>query len=331
MSAVATAWAPAQQCPDATSKAVLKALAPYADANGEVWAYVALIAAEIQKDERTVQRGLQKLRKAEPPLLIDTGEWKTHEGRRLPIYRMPVEQGFANMAQRRKAEKEAERRGDTGVTPSAANGATLVSPQAGRGDMDVASRGDTGVALNERETKTFRCSSEHLQGACAVAGDGFEEGFSAYPESGQDRTSIPEARQQWRIAAAEVGAERLIAAVRRYSAEDRDLRHGDHGASAFERWLEGERWRRWLSVAGDAASAPARIPFAGPSEVLALLAPGLQGAERAALLLSGATWREADRTILTQTQTAADNMAREIGVLRLRQIDVRFERQPVGT
>lgn len=301
MSSDAIAWAPAQDCPNPTAKAVLKAMAPWVDPRDHVWVSVDLIATDIQKSVRSVQRGLADLRAA--GLLIDTGEWEVFEGKRFPIYRMPLDQGFANLRQR----MQAERRGDTHVTPKGKSGVTPMSPQNAWGDTHDTPRGDTHVTQVERDRNTFESSSELSQGA-GERDDRFDEGFEAYPTSGQDRTHVPAARSLWAAAADEVGAETMVAAVRRYAAEDRDLRKGDHGAPGFERWLEGERWRRWLpKAAAPAAAPPERIPFAGDLGVLALVAR-IVGGDQADDLLQGCQWREADRAILAPTKWRAGKL-----------------------
>lgn len=302
MSSEAIAWAPAQDCPNSTAKAVLKAMAPWVDLKDRVWVAVDWIAADIQKSVRSVQRGLADLRAA--GLLIDTGEWETYEGKRFPVYRMPLDQGFANLRQR----MQAERRGDAHVTPSPAAGVTPMSPQKAWGDTDDTPRGDTHVTQLERDRNNTFGSSDELPQGVGARDDRFDEGFEAYPTSGQDRTHRPNAQALWAEAAAEVGAEAMVAAVRRYAAEDRDLRNGDHGAPGFDRWLEGERWRRWLpKAAAPAAPPPERIPFAGDLGIFALVAR-VVGGDQVEDLLQGCVWREADRAILAPTKWRAGKL-----------------------
>jgi hypothetical protein len=74
----------------------------------------------------------------------------------------------------------------------------------------------------------------------------FEEAWLAYPETGRLRSSRKLAVPEWQSVAAEIGEPALLAAVRRYTTEDKQHRK-DHGAPAFHRWLNWGRWEHWLA------------------------------------------------------------------------------------
>jgi hypothetical protein len=114
MSDVAVTWAKAQDCPTAKAKQVLGCLATYADAEGDVWALVPVLAMESQSTDRTVQRALKGLKAA--GLISLTGRNHVHRGKRVPIWRLHLDQGFASS----RARLQAEARARTGAGHSAA-------------------------------------------------------------------------------------------------------------------------------------------------------------------------------------------------------------------
>ena len=157
-------------------------------------------------------------------------------------------------------------------------------------------------------------------GAREPGDDGFEEGFAAYPPTGQARTDLPAARAAWALAVQGAGSSAgLLAAVRRYAAEDRDLAAGDFGAPKFEAWLSGMRWRVWLEAPPGAVPAngvrTAADPWAGvegvepvPDTVLAELIQRLGfAAARAALV--GAVWDAAGGRLVAWSRTSAERLA----------------------
>jgi hypothetical protein len=153
--------------------------------------------------------------------------------------------------------------------------------------------------------------------------DGFEEAIQTWPDSGLKRTSWPAARAKWAWACGQVGGERMLQAVKRCAA-DPDLARGDYGWPGFHTWLEDERWRNWLPAERSEAASK-RTPFVGPPEVLEAIV-GAIGPSLAQAFLDGATFREADRTVLTRTATAATRLADELGWSRCKALNLRFER-----
>lgn len=158
---------------------------------------------------------------------------------------------------------------------------------------------------------------------------GFEEGFAAWPDVGRKRTDIPAARAAWAMAAGEIGAEDLIGRVRRYVAEDADLKTGTRGAAGLQRWLSGERWRAWAPVAttADAADGPgSRTGFAdGPPDWLRDEVSALAGAGFVVAYLDRCRWivEGEDRALQPATGIAFDNLRRRVfAVLRKHGIEL---------
>lgn len=326
MSEEAIVWASGQKAPDAASKAVLMRLAAYADAHGVAWAAVPTIAEELQVAERTVQRALRKLEAEGCAMIAPTGRY---HHRNVPFYQLDMarigEIALAKAA--RRAAARAARTPANGDTVSGLNGDT-VSGVAPRTVTPTTANGDT----SSPEMKFIpRASSEAPKtGGRAQAregGDPFEVVVAAWAAKAPGRVSPKLAGPAWDTVAEVHGGERLEAAAARYLAEDPDVKRGR--VMSLHRWLADGFCEAWLAWA-PSRTAPERTPFAGPEAVLALVADEL-GVARAVLLLTECGWREADRTILTPTGAMATRLTREIGVFRLNQIDLRFERQPVGS
>lgn len=75
----------------------------------------------------------------------------------------------------------------------------------------------------------------------------FNEAWRSYPDSGRTRSSRIESAGEWQKITREVGEDALLAAVRKYAAEDKDHRK-ECGAPAFHRWLKNGRWDYWLDA-----------------------------------------------------------------------------------
>ena len=73
----------------------------------------------------------------------------------------------------------------------------------------------------------------------------FEKAWAVFPESGKRRSSRRISALAWARASLVVGEAALLAAVRRYVAEDPDL-DGYAGAPGFHRWLNDDRWEYWV-------------------------------------------------------------------------------------
>lgn len=296
MSDVATSWAKAQQCPSPLAKTVLIHMATYFDAAGEGWAAVRVIAFEMQRDERTVQRGIAALRKAR--LLIPTGDDKVYLGRIYPIYQMPIDQGPANTRVALRELTENERlqpasRGDSAVTPSGA-GCHSCHPT---GDTAVTPRGDSAVTHN-REVNTSR---ENTQGASVQPPEisCFEQAEAAWIAKGAERVAPDLALKAWRKAAAVVGDVELLGAVLRYLAEAGEVQRGR--LREFHRWLWDRRYKPWLGLAAAPMLPLEPPPIIGfpPELVAAVSARG-----NPATWLGLAEWRDTDRVVLAGPTSA---------------------------
>lgn len=303
MSDVASAWAKAQDPVDdhgrvhPKAKDILKTMAPYADADGEVWAAVPVLAMECCCTERTIQRGLAVLKKC--GLLIDTGTTKTWNSRVYPIYRMPLETGHASSVRRLAAERNAAKarsRGDAHVTPSADAPPTPVSPQ---GDADVTPRGDTDVTLiGKGITQGFKPSASVR--ASEAAG-------KAWATKAPERVSPKRVEASW-LNAVERSREtddRMLSAVRACVARDPDFGRGK--AMNLDRWLDEDRFMAWLPDDGALAQAPVVLGWAGPANVRAAVMDAM-GEAGVASYLNHARWDEGLGAVVAATKIGAQRL-----------------------
>lgn len=308
MSDVAVTWAKAQDPVDAkgrldrNAKDILKTMAPWADAEGEVWAAVAVLAMECACSERTVQRALKTLKAC--GLLIETGATKTYNGRVYPMYRMPVETGHASTVRRLKAEREAARQaawGDTDVTPTGDFGVTPVSPQ----DVtDVTPRGDTGVTLIGKEITQGLKPSASVR-ASEVAG-------KLWAGKAPERVAPVHVERAWLDAVRRTGESdaRLLSAVRAAVSRDPDFGRGK--AMNLDRWLDEGRFMAWLPDDGAVAQGPAASGWMGPDTVRAAVEAAM-GTAAVASYLAPATWDEGLGAIVAATRMAADRLREGAG------------------
>lgn len=303
MSDVASAWAKAQDPVDdhgrvhPKAKDILKTMAPYADADGEVWAAVPVLAMECCCTERTIQRGLAVLKKC--GLLIDTGTTKTWNSRIYPIYRMPLETGHASSVRRLAAERNAAKlrsRGDAHVTPSADLPPTPMSPQ---GDTDVTPRGDTGVTLiGKGITQGFKPSASVR--ASEAAG-------KAWATKAPERVSPKRVEASWlnAIERSRETDDRMLSAVRACVARDPDFARGK--AMNLDRWLDEDRFMAWLPDDGALAQAPVVLGWAGPANVRAAVMDAM-GEAGVASYLNHARWDEGLGAVVAATKIGAQRL-----------------------
>jgi hypothetical protein len=303
MSDVAVTWAKAQDCPTAKAKQVLGCLATYADADGEVWALVPVLAMESQSTDRTVQRSLQALKVC--GLISLTGRAHIYRGKRVPIWRLHLDHGFASSRARLQAEARA-RTGDTGVTPSADPRVTRVSPQ------DVASvtpRGDTGVTqIGKGITQELTLSA----GACEIEVDrDVAAAVKAWASKAPERVSPVRAASAWVEAMGRTGrtSADLLIAVRSAVARDPDFGRGK--AMNLHLWLNDGRFEAWL-VEGEAGEVAARCGWDGPDEVREAVAAVMQPGPMASYF-DPARWDGERRAVIVRTRFAADKLAEAAG------------------
>ena len=307
MSGKALGWARDQTTAGgARAKALLLLLADHAGADHECWPKVETLATELQLSERTVQRALSAL---EAERIVSREVRATVKGRqRSNLYVLAVDQPNGRFP-----------------TPMGDNLTPIgVTETTSMGDTPVTHMGDTPVTPTtlklQIEAPVKQVSSDELTQRVRAgetsegAGDEFGEALAAYPETGRVRTNLRTARKRWTEACTLVEPARLVAAIRRYAAEDRDLRRGDHGAPRFEHWLGEERWRVWLADAAGRLPADAPTVFAGPPElrdaVVAAKGEGFAGS-----FLDPCAWSAAERRLTARFRVGAERLRREIGAL----------------
>lgn len=147
----------------------------------------------------------------------------------------------------------------------------------------------------------------------SVPDDVFVIAWKAYPALGRSRSkSQAKTKPIWRTAANAAGGEdRLLAALRRYLAEDQTHR-GECGPPAFDRWLRDGRWEHWLPGAGGEAAviAPAAV-FDGPAQVRAWTAEH-HGEPYARSYVDPARWDGANRALIAANPFAEGKLKRDL-------------------
>ena len=309
MSDIAVTWAKAQQCPTSKAKQVLTCMASYADAAGEAWVLVRTLMVEAQCEDRTVQRALRALKEA--GLITLTGRHHVYMGKRVPIWQLNLDHGFASTRLRLRAEARA-RAGDTGVTPSADGGVTPVSPQDVR---DVTPRGDTGV------TQIGKGITQELTLSAGVRED-IDLAIKGWASKAPERVAPVKVERAWRDAIDRTGrtSAELLAAVRAALAADPDFKRGK--AMNLDRWLDDGRFEGWL-VEGEAGVVEPRAGWVGPEDVRAMAAEVMQAGQLASYF-DPSRWDEEAQAVVVRTRFAADKLTELVG-RRLASIGVSIE------
>lgn len=155
-------------------------------------------------------------------------------------------------------------------------------------------------------------------GALEPGDEGFDQAFAAFPTKGRLRSSPPAARAAWALWAGRIGVAALMDAIRRYGAEDPDVRRGV--CLPFERWLSTERFRHWLGEP-EAASGPVdagpRTGFAGPPELRALIVASVANGEAfARSYVDRAAWDAATSTLTPASAVAAERLGEIRRIIR---------------
>lgn len=148
-----------------------------------------------------------------------------------------------------------------------------------------------------------------------VPDDAFTLAWKAYPALGRSRSkSQAKTKPIWRAAANSAGGDdRLLAAVRRYVAED-TTHKGECGPPAFDRWLRDGRWEHWLPGGTDADQASGPAPaavFDGPPDIRAWTADRL-GEPYARSYVDPARWDGANRTLLAANPFALGKLKSDL-------------------
>jgi hypothetical protein len=309
MSDVAVTWAKAQVClsksgkPDRSAKQVLVHMASYADAAGEAWVLVDVLKMEMDVEYRTVERGRAALVAA--GLLIKTEKTRVHRGKRIPVYRLPLEIGHASTVRRILAERAEA----SPVTHDGGRDALGASPMTGENCTDDGARGVTGDAQigkeKDQELTLSACASE------AEVDRDVAAAVKAWASKAPERVSPVRTARAWVEAMDGTGrtSGQLLVAVRAAVARDPDFGRGK--AMNLDRWLADGRFEGWL-VEGEAGTVAPRAGWAGPDDVREVVAAVMQPGPMASYF-EPARWDDERRTVVVRTRFAADKLAEMAG------------------
>lgn len=301
MSDVAVTWAKAQVClnakgkPDRSAKQVLVHMASYADASGEAWVLVDVLKMEMEVEYRTVERGRKAL--LEAGLLIKTGRTHLHNGKRIPVYRLPLEIGHASTVRRRMAERSSPVTGDA---PDRGPPPSPVTPQ---NDADDGSRGVTGDAqIGKGITQGLKPSAR----ACATA-------MKIWATKAPERVSPERVGPAWEAATRRTGLgdDDLLAAVDAAVRRDPDFGRGK--AMNLDRWLNEGRFLAWREASdGEPGSSSPVAGWSGPGEVRDAVVRAM-GEPAAMSYVDSSGWDPEGRRLRTRTRWARDRLAADAG------------------
>lgn len=311
MSDVAVTWAKAQVClnkagkPDRSAKQVLVHMASYADAAGEAWVLVDVLQMEMDVNYRTVERGRAALVAA--GLLIRTDRTRVHRGKRIPVYRLPLEIGHASTVRRILAERSDA----SPVTHDGGRETLGASPVTGENCTDDGARGVTGDAQIGKEKDQELTLSAGVREDIGLA-------VKAWASKAPERVAPVRVERAWGEAIDRTGrtSADLLVAVRAAVAADPDFKRGK--AMNLDRWLDDGRFEGWL-VEGEAGVEP-RAGWAGPDDVRAVAAEVMQPGPMASYF-DPARWDEDGQAVVVRTRFAADKLT-ELAGRRLASIGV---------
>jgi hypothetical protein len=139
--------------------------------------------------------------------------------------------------------------------------------------------------------------------------EAFADAWKAYPAQGRLRSSQKQAAKAWALACRDVGAEALLAAVRRYVAEDKEHKR-ECGPPGFHRWLAWGRYEHWLEPAVEEVSDRPRF-----ADELIRRQVVLATSEAFAVSYLDRCTVEGS-TLIAATQTAVDKMLEKRAVFR---------------
>lgn len=359
MSDIAVTWAKAQDCPDRSAKQVLVSLAGYADASGEAWAMVPVLAFECQTTDRTIQRGLAAL--IDAGLLKKTGRSKVYFSRHMPIYRMPLDVGPANTRDAMRAAAHGEATGDTRVTPRRARKGRIKPVDGGDGSGPTAPEttsegpseapktaagespsGDTRVTPSDplpvtpvspqddtpvtppgdtRVTQIGKINTQGLKPSSRARA--CEAACRLWATKAPERVSPARVEASWSEALRRSGEtdDRLLAAVTACVRRDPDFAR--NRAMNLDRWLDEDRFTAWLTEGVPDRRDTAVPDWSGPPDVREAVA-GVMGAGALASYLGTARWDGKRRVVIARTRYATDQLQRQAG-RALRAIGVSVE------
>ena len=218
MSIQAIAWAIKQRAGGATEKAVLIALANYADDKGSAFPSLGTLSEDTEIHRTTVIRAIAKL--VERGLLTRTADHRANGGNTSNIYRLSM--------------KEAEERQE-----NTEEGGSQIATGGGR----TARLGGSHSATPNR---TITLTTKNLKGskppARAAYPPEFEEAWKAYPHH-EGRSSKPKSLLAWKALPTEERLS-LLTAIGRFTAKVDDA-CGGKGAPDMARWLRDAKHLNW--------------------------------------------------------------------------------------
>lgn len=146
------------------------------------------------------------------------------------------------------------------------------------------------------------------KGTLEVWDDVFSAAWESYPRLGRDRSmSRAKCWPLWRQAAQQAGSpEKLLAAVRRYVAEDKTHK-GECGPPAFDRWLKAGRWEHFL-----AGEVSLRIVTVFPETEIRRAIIDAKGEGWTNSWLDPCGWEPAQRVIIPRNGLAAQKLRSEV-------------------
>lgn len=282
------AWLKTVECPDPLSRAVLKELCGYADPLGVCWSPVPVLAFDLEKSDRMIQRSLRKLEAA--GLIRKTG--KFHH-RNVPYYRLAVDKP-GTRAERRariiagvRAEAAGRRRraGENASENKGLNGDMGVTVEKLNGDAGATPNGDMGDTQQQRTTPSDGKPSSGRAGACASPERDVirDRAFAAYPAAGRKGVSSKrEWDEAWASEVAGGGDPADIETAAKLYAADKSLWGSSGKPVAAHTFLSRGRWADIADntpAAGAAAAGGGAQRWTGPEEIRdQVAASGVRGA-----------------------------------------------------
>lgn len=322
-------WANDQQQLAMRTKAILKELCHFADAECVTWSPVATLAYAANCNERTVQYHLRKL-EAEGLLEPTGGTHRLEDSTRsVPLYRLAPRVEGLGLREGCTPPPPPIAAACEGGASGPSMGAKIAPIEPGYGCKSTSSMGAKGLHPHKEILGNPEEADASSERARDIDLDGVLAGIeAAYPRRG---IGITDRSAAWaalvRLAGEGVEVADLPAAAARYAA-DPILRKSDYGPVSLQRWLGEGRYRGWLPEPAAGAEAPqaGRGPaLTLPDEVEAVFA-GKTAAWRASWLRE-ARWDGEAMTLSLRTGFAVTTVERELGPA-LRAAGVTLARSP---
>lgn len=214
------------------AKAVLMALADYADAKGEAWPKLKTLAEITSMTERHVRRQIGVLE--ERGLLTREDRFRRDGGQTSNTYRLAIERPAATSE---PADKKVESpKGPPPKAPTVRGRRTTKTAQ--------------GTPLEPSSSDKEDDADPAVQDARAA----FNQVFDAWKAVSPARLSRPRAWPLWLRFARRISPARLVAAALRYLREDSDVkRYGS--PQGLANWLADEKFEAWMPSIGEVVTS----------------------------------------------------------------------------